>query len=149
MSKDHAPYRDATAAPIVVVEDDESSRELIVRYLGKLRLANPVVPALDGVVAVEQLATLAATPALVLLDLDLPGRSGLEVLAWLRGQPQLADVPVVMLTGSSELDDIDRAYELGISSYLVKPVGFPALEDVLRRLGTPWALLAPRVRQEA
>lgn len=48
---------------------------------------------------------------------------------------------VVILTGSSEVDDVDRAYELGISSYLVKPVGFSAMQDVLARLGVPWMLL--------
>lgn len=129
--------------PVVVVEDDESSRELIVRYLAELRLCNPVCVAEDGQRAVDVLDGLQRSPALVVLDVNLPGRSGLEVLAWIRQHPRLAAVPVVMLTGSSELDDVDRAHELGISSYLVKPVGFSAVQDVLIRLAVPWMLLTP------
>lgn len=130
------------APPVVVVDDDESARVLIRRYLQRLQLANPVLTAEDGDRAVRVLAAGAISPALVLLDLHLPGRSGLEVLEWMR-QDRFAEVPVVMLTGSSELADIDRAYELGISSYLVKPVGFGALDDVLRKLPAPWMLLQP------
>lgn len=130
------------APPVVVVDDDESARVLIRRYLQRLQLANPVLTAEDGDRAVRVLAAGTISPALVLLDLHLPGRSGLEVLEWMR-QDRFAEVPVVMLTGSSELADIDRAYELGISSYLVKPVGFGALDDVLRKLPAPWMLLQP------
>lgn len=128
---------------VVVVEDDESARVLIVRYLAKLQLCNPVRVAEDGQRAVEVLEAEEGVPALVLLDVGLPHRSGLEVLAWIRQQPRLASVPVVMLTGSSELDDVDRAHDLGISSYLVKPVGFSAMQDVLARLDARWMLLAP------
>lgn len=128
---------------VVVVEDDVSGRALVRRYLQKLQLRNPVVEAETGDLAVEVLSSLEVVPAVVLLDVHLPGRSGLDVLAWIRQHRTLGRVPVVMLTGSSELGDIDRAYEWGISSYLVKPVGFPAVEDILRKLETPWALLSP------
>lgn len=110
--------------PIVVVDDDELARALVVRHLRKLGLCNPVVEAVDGDAACEVLAGLGSRPALMLLDLEMPGRSGLEVLRWVRGQESLADLPVLMLTGSAELDEVDAAYELGIASYLVKPVGF-------------------------
>lgn len=101
--------------PIVVVEDDDSLRQLIVQCLGKSRLRNPIRVAVDGRDAMEVLAGLEAVPALVLLDVGLPGLSGLDVFAWIREQPRLAAVPVMMLTGSSELADVDRAYDLGIS----------------------------------
>ena len=66
-------------------------------------------------------------PALVLLDLKLPRRSGLEVLRWIRSQPHLATMPVVVLTSSSEGEDIQKAYALGANSYLQKPVAFNGL----------------------
>lgn len=127
--------------PIVVVDDDELARTLVVHQLRKLGLRNPVVEVFDGDAACEVLAGLEHQPALMLLDMQLPGRSGLEVLRWVRRQPSLADLPVAMLTGSAELAQIDAAYDLGIVSYLVKPVGFGALDDVLRHVGLPWAIL--------
>lgn len=127
-------------SPIIVVDDDEMSRELVVRYLDKLNLQNPVLTAGDGDEVVQLLSAPDMCPALVLLDLELPGRHGLDVLVWIRKEFG-DDVPVVMLTGSAQLDDVDRAYALGIASYLVKPVGFSALSDVLRQLSLPWQLL--------
>lgn len=130
------------APPVVVVDDDELARELVARLLQKLALVNPLVFAEDGDRAVDLLST-GPMPALVLLDLDMPRRSGLEVLAWLRSDARLRRIPVIMLTGSAELEEVDRAYELGITSYLVKPVGFSALRDVMRDLAAPWVLLPP------
>lgn len=130
-------------SPVVVADDDELARELVVRYLHKLNLRNRVVRATDGAAAVTELAALEVAPCLVLLDLDMPVSSGLDVLRWLRTESAFPHVPVVMLTASATLDDIDEAYRLGIASYLVKPVGFAALQDVLRELALPWALLEP------
>lgn len=131
-------------APVVLVDDDEASRRLIERYLQNLRLCNPIITAVDGQRAIEALAGCEAVPALILLDVCLPYASGLEVLEWVRADARLREVPVVMLTGRSELEDIDRANDLGICSYLVKPVGFVALADVVRNLEVPWKLLAPQ-----
>lgn len=130
-------------SPVVVADDDELARELVVRYLEKLNLRNRVVRATDGTAAMAELAALGTAPCLVLLDLDMPGCSGLDVLRWLRTESSFPHAPVVMLTASATLDDIDEAYRLGIASYLVKPVGFAALQDVLRELALPWALLEP------
>ena len=66
-------------------------------------------------------------PVLILLDLKLPRKSGLEVLAWVKGQESLKRVPVVVLTSSKESVDVGRAYDLGVNSYLVKPVEFDDL----------------------
>lgn len=126
--------------PIVVADDDDLSRELVVRYLDKLNLQNPVLTAADGDQVVALLTAAGTVPALVLLDLDMPGRNGLDLLAWIRSEMG-DEVPVVMLTGSAQLDDVDSAFALGIASYLVKPVGFAALSDVLRQLRLPWQLL--------
>lgn len=132
-------------APILIVDDDDPSRLLIEASLSALRLANPVLMACDGDDAVRQLQPClrneAPVPVLVMLDGQMPGRSGLEVLRWMRQQPALRDVPAIMLTGVSDVDSIHDAYSSGAASYLVKPVAFDALADVIRGLQRPWALL--------
>lgn len=135
-----AAWNPPGGSPIIVVDDDDLSRELVVRYFDKLNLKNPVLTACDGDDAVMLLSVPDIRPALVLLDLDMPGRDGMDLLVWIRKELG-EDIPVVMLTGSAQLEDVDRAYELGIASYLVKPVGFAALSDVLRQLRLPWQLL--------
>lgn len=132
-------------APILIVDDDDNSRLLIEASLSALRLANPVLMAYDGDDAVRQLQCClrneVPAPALVMLDGQMPGRSGLEVLRWMRQQPALRDVPAIMLTGMSDVDSIQNAYSSGAASYLVKPVAFQALADVIRGLQRPWVLL--------
>jgi CheY-like chemotaxis protein len=132
-------------APILIVDDDAASRLLIEASLSALRLANPVVMAGDGDDAVRQLQPClrneVPVPVLVMLDGQMPGRSGLEVLRWMREQPALRDVPVIMLTSMSDVASIQDAYSSGAASYLVKPVAFGALADVIRGLQRPWALL--------
>lgn len=80
----------------------------------------------------------AALPDLVLLDLNLPDVPGLDVLAHVKGDAQLAHVPVVVLTTSSAQRDISRAYALHANSYVVKPVGFPAFVDTVNAIHTFW-----------
>lgn len=81
-------------------------------------------------------------PQLVLLDLKLPRRSGLEVLAWIRSHPDLKRIPVVMLTSSSEPADLDRAYALGADSYLVKSVDLQSMREIVRGIGEYASLVA-------
>src|SRR2546426_3324651 len=83
-------------------------------------------------------------PALMLLDLKLPRKSGLEVLQWVRQQDGLKRLPVVVLTSSRETADVNRAYDLGANSYLVKPVAFEALLDVVKMLNLYWMILSER-----
>ena len=77
-------------------------------------------------------------PEIILLDLKLPRRSGHEVLAWLKQQPKLKRVPVVILTSSGEKIDVNQAYDLGVNSYLVKPVSFTSLAALLSSFGSYW-----------
>ncbi|MEG4066352.1 response regulator [Microcoleus sp. Pol11C2] len=77
-------------------------------------------------------------PAIILLDLKLPRRSGHEVLLWLRQQPELKRLPVVMLTSSRQTPDVKRAYDLGVNSYLVKPVGFASLLEMMQSFREYW-----------
>lgn len=128
---------------ILLVEDNEDDILLIERAFRKANVANPLVVVHDGEEAVAYLSDLDGNPIpeLVLLDLKLPRKSGFEVLAWLRAQPGLRRLPVVVLTSSGETPDIDRAYDLGANSYLVKPVGFEALLEMVKALGLYWLLL--------
>ena len=77
-------------------------------------------------------------PALLLLDLKMPRRSGFEVLEWLRDQPVLSRLPVVVLTSSSQSSDIQRAYDLRANSYLVKPATLEGLREMVRAVDLYW-----------
>jgi CheY-like chemotaxis protein len=131
---------------ILLVEDDSNDVFLIQRAFRK---ANPVAPIHvmgDGDEAVAYLTRMASCtdpsaywlPRLMLLDLKLPRKSGMEVLTWLRQQPELRRLPVVVLTSSRETSDINQAYDLGANSYLVKPVDFEALLDMVNTLNCYW-----------
>jgi CheY-like chemotaxis protein len=131
---------------ILIVEDNATDVMLIRRAFTRLKIGNPVQVVGDGDRAVEYLSGDNAyadrkqfpLPALVLLDLKLPRRSGLEVLEWLRRQDGLRRLPVVMLTSSRQSHDVNRAYDLGANSYLVKPVEFEGLEEMLGTINTYW-----------
>ena len=79
-------------------------------------------------------------PVLILLDLKLPRRSGHEILDWLRQQPELKRLPVVILTSSREAIDINQAYDSGVNSYLVKPTGLTALLEMMKSVNLYWLL---------
>lgn len=137
-----------TPCRFLLVEDSPSDVLLIRRALRKLGLEEPLVVLGDGEAAVAYLegrGEYAARerhplPTVLLLDLKLPRRSGFEVLSWVRAQPGLKRLPVVVLTSSRELEDVDRAYELGASSYLVKPVSLAEFTDMLASLRRYWDL---------
>jgi len=135
--------------PILIVEDNPDDQLLLRRAFAKAHLANPLHLVGDGDAAVAYLSGEGAyadraahpLPALILLDIKLPKRSGLEVLAWMRDQPPLSRTPVVMLTSSRESEDINRAYDLGANSYLVKPVEFEGLMEMVKQLGVYWTIM--------
>lgn len=79
-----------------------------------------------------------APPVCVLLDVKLPRVSGLEVLAWIRNQPQLKRLPVILLTSSSQTTDINRAYDLGANSFLVKPPDLDSLTQLVKTVAHYW-----------
>jgi len=137
-----------THPPVLLAEDDESHVHLVRRFLAKGGLVNPIHAVHDGAAAVAYLngdgryADRAEymLPAVVITDLHLSGAGGLDVLRAVRSDPELMDTPVVVMSGSIEDKDIAAVHQLGASAYLVKPVAFEALLDVIRRLGMPWAL---------
>jgi CheY-like chemotaxis protein len=80
-------------------------------------------------------------PTLVLLDLKMPRQNGFDVLAWMRSNEQLRGTPVVVLSSSNHEADVKRAYDLGASSYMVKPVGFDSLVEIAKSLSQYWGTL--------
>jgi len=81
-------------------------------------------------------------PALVLLDLKMPRTTGFEILKWIRGNPALSRLPIIVLSGSELQSDIKNAYTAGANSYLVKPLGFEALVDLIRNINQVWLAAA-------
>lgn len=134
---------------LLLVEDDPDHVLLIQRAFAKANLVNPLKVVRDGEAAVAYLAGTGEfadrqrypLPSLVLLDLKLPRKSGLEVLDWIRGHPTLRLLPVVVLTSSDEARDMERAYALGVNSYLLKPVRFEDLLDMVKSIGMYWLIL--------
>ena len=134
---------------VLVVEDDSTDVLMIRRAFKKSQITSPLHVVDNGDAAVDYLSgrppyhdrTTYPLPAVILLDLKLPRRSGLEGLEWLRQQPGLRRLPVVVLTSSMESTDVRKAYDLGCNSYLVKPVSFEGLLDAVKALGVYWLLL--------
>jgi CheY-like chemotaxis protein len=134
---------------LLLVEDDPDHVLLIQRAFGRANLVNPLKIVRDGEEAIAYLAgtgdyadrTRYPLPSLLLLDLKLPRKSGLEVLEWIRGDAALRLLPVVVLTSSEESRDIDRAYALGVNSYLVKPIRFEDLLEMVKSIGMYWMIL--------
>lgn len=136
---------------ILLVEDNEDDVFALRRAIKKAAVTNPLKVATDGQQAVDYLTASAdpekqaefPLPFLVLLDLKLPYRDGFEVLEWIRSQSHLRDIIVVMLTGSDERRDHQRAYALGARSYLVKPATADDIKRLLESLSSHWRRTNP------
>lgn len=134
--------------PILLIEDDANDAELIQRALRRARVANPVVWVGTGPTALDWLRATGAhagrppeLPLFILLDIKLPGMNGHEVLAEIRADPNLALVPVVMLTSSAQDRDRLNSYRNGANAYVVKPVDFVELQKTVEALGYFWAII--------
>jgi CheY-like chemotaxis protein len=139
---------DLDAVEILLVEDNATDAELTMRALRRNNLANNLVwvkdgqEALDFVYCTGPYASRANHhPKLILLDLKLPKVDGIEVLRRLKGDERTRRIPVVMVTSSSEERDIVESYDLGVNSYLVKPVDFGQFVEVVAQGGLYWAVL--------
>ena len=134
---------------ILLVEDDANDVLLIQRAFQRTHVANPVEVVRDGEEALAYLSGQGSfadrdrhpLPVLMLMDLKMPRKTGLEVLEWVRQQPGLKRLPIIVLTSSNQSPDINRAYELGANSYLVKPAGFDSLLDLVKNLDMYWLIL--------
>jgi CheY-like chemotaxis protein len=130
-------------ASILLVEDDPDHLELAMRALEKHGVMNNVLVARDGAQALDYLigGRLTTLPEVVLLDLKLSKVSGLEVLRRIRENEETRVLPVVILTSSDEEQDLVRSYELGVNSYIRKPVSFVEFAEAIRQLGAYWLVL--------
>jgi two-component system response regulator len=137
------------AIELLLVEDNPRDVELTLVAFERFNLANRVYVVRDGAEALEYLFATGAHadrendphPRVVLLDLKLPKVDGIEVLRAIRGDPRTRTIPVVVLTSSRMERDIVDAYELGVNSYIVKPLDFEQFSEAVRGLGAYWLLL--------
>ncbi len=132
---------------ILLAEDDPNDVLLIQRAFQKAGLRDVLRTVRDGEQAIDYLAGRGIyanrekypIPFLLLLDLKMPGTDGFEVLQWVRAEPDLRRLLVVVLTSSNLQADVDRAYELGANSYLVKPVEFEEMVNMIQRFEAYWS----------
>ena len=129
---------------ILLVEDNSSDVDLTLRAFERAHIGNEIQIARNGEEALEILSAAAEAdtlPSLVLLDLKLPKVSGLDVLRHIRGNPRTRRLPVVILTTSQEEPDIAAGYDLGVNSYIRKPVDFRQFAAAVEQLGLYWLVL--------
>ena len=137
------------AVEILVVEDNPDDLELMLRALRKVNLANAVHVVRDGAEALDFVfcrgphrdRQIQDHPRLILLDLKLPKVDGLEVLQCIKSDPRTKMIPVAVLTSSKEQQDVVKSYDLGVNSYIVKPVNFENFATAVQELGMYWLLL--------
>jgi len=138
-------FPEETLIHVVLVEDDYFDRTLTLRGLRAYGMSNPILACERAEEALELLETNKAI-GLVLLDLSLPGMSGLEFLSKVRSNPETAHLPVIVLTGSSSELDAERCRKLRADGYLVKPVVFARVVEMVKTLGLRWALLPAKAK---
>ena len=139
---------DSVETEILLVEDNPSDLELALRVFKKHRIANRIEVARDGVEALDFLFGEGAhaargtvvIPRVILLDLKLPKIGGIEVLRRIKSDPRTRAIPIVVLTSSREEKDLLESYQLGVNSYIVKPVDFDQFSECLRDIGMYWLL---------
>jgi two-component system, response regulator len=137
----------ATPVTILMADDDEDDRILTANALKASRLVNDMRFVVDGQDLMEYLRAEGAyapggrpspRPGLILLDLNMPKKDGREALAEIKADPVLRQIPVVILTTSKDEEDVFRTYDLGVNSFVSKPVTFEELAEVMRALALYW-----------
>jgi two-component system, response regulator len=135
------------AIEILLVDDSDEDAELSIRTLRKAKVNNPIYPVRDGVDALDFIFgegrfayRLGRLPDLIMLDLKMPKVGGIEVLQRLKASPRTASIPVIVLTASAAHWDIVQGYNLGINSYLIKPISLAAFTEVIIQLGLSWTI---------
>lgn len=134
---------------ILLVEDNMSDAELIIRTLRKINLANNLVHLKDGAEALEFIFATGEyaerekknVPRVILLDIKMPKVDGIEVLRQIKSHEETKIIPVVIMTSSKEEQDIVKSYELGVNSFVVKPVDFKDFAKAVSELGMYWVLI--------
>jgi CheY-like chemotaxis protein len=143
----HSPAAERNSITILMADDDEDDRILTADALKRSRLINDMRFVVDGDDLMQYLRGQGAyaaggipapRPGLILLDLNMPKKDGREALAEIKGDPVLRRIPVVVLTTSKAEEDIVRTYDLGVNSFVSKPVTFEELAAVMRTLACYW-----------
>jgi len=140
---------EANIVEILIVEDTEQDLELALRALRKAKLSNHIHVARDGEEALQFIfcegpyaeRKVENGPKVILLDLKLPKVDGLEVLQRIKSDPRTKSIPVVVLTSSKEQNDVVESYNLGVNSYIVKPVNFEQFSEAIHKIGMYWLLI--------
>ena len=138
--------RSKRSVPILIADDDEDDRDMIRDALKESRLLNNLYCVNDGEELMDYLHHRGKfedqiknpLPGLILLDLNMPRMDGREALREIKTDPRLRQIPVVVLTTSQAEEDIFRTYELGVNSFITKPVSFESLVKVMKTLGHYW-----------
>ena len=138
--------RSKRSVPILIADDDEDDRDMIRDALKESRLLNNLNCVNDGEELMDDLHHRGKfedqiknpLPGLILLDLNMPRMDGREALREIKTDPRLRQIPVVVLTTSQAEEDIFRTYELGVNSFITKPVSFESLVKVMKTLGHYW-----------
>lgn len=136
--------RDSKPITILLADDDPDDRLLVKEAFEENRLVNELATVQDGEELMDFLhkrgkfSDSAITPGLILLDLNMPRKSGHEALREIKADPKLRRLPVVILTTSKAEEDIIRSYDLGVNSFIVKPVTFEALVELVKELDKYW-----------
>ena len=130
---------------ILYVEDNQLDIELTMEVLKENNIVNPVVVANDGVYALEYLmcegqykGRKSGNPGMILLDLKMPRMDGLEFLSIVKKDEKFKRIPVIMLTASREEKDLVKGYDLGVNAYVVKPVDFESLIEIVKHVNSFW-----------
>jgi CheY-like chemotaxis protein len=130
----------------LVAEDDENDVFFLQRAFQQAKIENPLLVVRDGQEAIDYLAgagkfsdrNLFPLPQLFILDLKMPRKTGLDVLGWLREQPELKCLPVLVLSSSAQRTDIEKAYELGANGFVVKPASLEKRAELAKLMGSFW-----------
>jgi CheY-like chemotaxis protein len=128
----------STSWPVVVAEDSRPDFLLLEAAWNRTGNGHPLLCEPDGIALLRRLRLPGMRAAFVLMDINMPRMNGLEALAEMKADPRLASTPVVMFSTSPDDDDVRRAYALGASSYVVKPVGLPELVQAVNLMRTYW-----------
>jgi CheY-like chemotaxis protein len=129
--------------PVLYVEDDDNDAFLMQRAFRLLSIGNPLRILSDGKTAIDYLSGAPATaaespPCLVVLDLSMPGKNGLDVLKWIRNDSKQTDLPVIVLTSSNQESDIHRAFQLKANGFITKPGDSTKLLNIVKAINEYW-----------